>query len=97
MMDRFSNGPGDLANRLLAALRSGAEVGGDSRGLMSAAILIVSHDKPLLTLRVDFDERPIGRLESLSARTRDPDYSQWLDDLPTINHPHGVGASKRSA
>ncbi len=97
MMDGFLTGRGDLAERLLAGLRSGAEAGGDSRGLMSAAILIVSYDRPPLTLRVDYDESPIDRLESLLARTRDPAYSQWLDELPTINHPHGIGASKRSA
>ena len=97
MMDRFRSGRGDLADRLVAALRSGAEAGGDSRGLMSAAILIVSYDKPPLTLRVDYDESPIDRLESLLARTRDPAYSQWLDELPTIDRPHGVGTSKRSA
>lgn len=96
MMEGFCNGLGDLADRLLATLRSGAKAGGDSRGLMSAAILIVSHDKPPLTLRVDFDESPTDRLESRLARTRDPAYSQWLDDLPTINHAHGVSASKRS-
>ena len=97
MMDGFHNGRGDLADRLLAALRSGAKAGGDSRGLMSAAMLIVAQDRPTLTLRVDYDEKPVDKLESLLALTRDPAYSQWLDVLPTIDRPHGVGASKKSA
>jgi uncharacterized Ntn-hydrolase superfamily protein len=97
MIAGFHKSCGGLADRLLAALQSGGAAGGDSRGLMSAAILIVSYDKPPLTLRVDYDESPIDRLAMLLDRTRDPAYSQWLDDLPTINHPHGVSASKRSA
>ena len=72
MMDGFHNRRGDLADRLLAALRSGSKAGGDSRGLMSAAMLIVAQDKPTLTLRVDYDEKPIDKLESLLALTRDP-------------------------
>jgi hypothetical protein len=59
-------------------------------------MLIVAQDKPTLTLRVDYDEKPIDKLEALLARTRDPAYSQWLDVLPTIDQPHGVGASKKS-
>ena len=89
--------PEVLADRLLAALRSGAEAGGDSRGLMSAAMLIVVQDKPTLTLRVDYDEKPIDKLESLLAHTRDPAYSQWVDVLPTIDRPYGGGTSKKSA
>ena len=74
MIDRFHNGRGDLADKLLAGLRSGAEAGGDSRGLMSTAMLILVQDKPTLTLRVDYDKKPIDKLDSLLARTRDPAY-----------------------
>ena len=42
---------------------------------MSTAMLILVQDKPTLTLRVDYDKKPIDKLESLLARTRDPAYS----------------------
>ena len=54
-----------IGDRLIAALRAGEKAGGDSRGLMSAALLILPPDSPPLTLRVDFDETPIDRLELL--------------------------------
>ncbi len=97
MLQGFRRSSGDLGDRLIASLRSGAEAGGDSRGLMSAALLVVSADKPPLTLRVDYDDSPIDRLSCLLARTRETAYSQWLDELPTVSDPHGLGAEKRSA
>jgi len=97
MLQGFQSASGDLGDRLIAALRSGAAAGGDSRGLMSAALLIVSLEKPPLTLRVDYDDNPIDRLSALLARTRETAYSQWLKELPTVNDPHGLGAEKRSA
>ncbi|WP_375691363.1 DUF1028 domain-containing protein [Pseudooceanicola sp. LIPI14-2-Ac024] len=42
-----------FAERLLAALDAGAAAGSDSRGLQSAALLIVSRDAAPLTLRIE--------------------------------------------
>ena len=85
MRDTFLKSNSSIGDRLIAALRAGAEAGGDSRGLMSAALLILPPDSPPLTLRVDFDKAPIDRLESLLQKTQEPAYLNWLQTLPT--HP----------
>lgn len=73
--------------RLLSGLRAGAEAGGDARGLMSAAILIVGEDIPPIDLRVDYDQDPLNALERLINRTEDPDYVSWMRKLPTQRKP----------
>nr|WP_319384308.1 DUF1028 domain-containing protein [uncultured Roseibium sp.] len=78
---------GSFLRRLLSGLRAGAEFGGDARGLMSAAILIVAEDIPPIDLRVDFDEDPLSALERLVKRTEDPDYATWIRKLPTQRRP----------
>ncbi len=85
--DGFASAPGDLPDRLLAALRAGEAAGGDSRGLLSAALLVVGEDIPPLTLRVDFDERPIERLRALLDRSRQGDYARWLHTVPVLADP----------
>ncbi len=85
--DGFVSAPGDLAERLLAALRSGEAAGGDSRGLMSAALLVVGEDIPPLSLRVDFDEKPLVRLGALLKRSRQEDYANWLQTVPVLVDP----------
>lgn len=69
--------------RLLSGLKAGAEAGGDARGLMSAAILIVAEDFPPIDLRVDFDQDPLNALEVLVTRIEDPRYASWAKKLPT--------------
>lgn len=74
MAETFEAAPGELADRLVRALRAGEHAGGDRRGKQSAAILVV---KPAggyggdtdryLDLRVDDDPEPVKRLESLVA------------------------------
>jgi uncharacterized Ntn-hydrolase superfamily protein len=41
MVDAFVGTRGELAHRLLGALRAGEEAGGDARGMQSAALLVV--------------------------------------------------------
>jgi uncharacterized Ntn-hydrolase superfamily protein len=73
MVAAFGQAEGDLADRLLAGLEAGDAAGGDARGRMSAALRVVSGDRPdqpwqgtLADLRVDVDPEPISRLrESL--------------------------------
>ncbi|MFW6076409.1 MAG: DUF1028 domain-containing protein [Hyphomicrobiales bacterium] len=77
----------ELAPRLIASLAAGAAAGGDVRGLMSAAVLVVSPDAPPLDLRVDLAEDPVGALRALYERTREPSYQAWLSHLPTGNDP----------
>ena len=87
----FAGAPGALSDRLLAALRAGEAAGSDSRGLMSAALLVVAPDAPPLTLRIDWAEAPLDALARLLARTRAPDYAEWLATVPTLDAPHRPG------
>lgn len=72
MADAFVAAKGELADRLLAALRAGDEAGGDRRGRQGAGMLITSpnggfggdHDR-YLDLRVDDDPAPVTRLADL--------------------------------
>jgi uncharacterized Ntn-hydrolase superfamily protein len=68
----FTSAQGDLASRLLVALRAGDDAGGDRRGRQAAALLVVREgggygggsDKAL-DLRVDDHPRPVDELARL--------------------------------
>ncbi len=79
---------GRFADRLLAGLRAGARAGGDSRGLMSAALLVLSPDMPPLTLRIDDSETPLDDLGALLVRAMDPEYAGWLNKVPVLDAPY---------
>lgn len=81
---------GPFAERLLAALRAGVDAGSDSRGTLSAAMLVIALQNPRLSLRVDWDEEPVERLAALYERTREPSYQAWLDTLPTRSEPQAT-------
>ena len=77
MKKAFELARGDLADRLVAALESGQAAGGDLRGQLSAAMLIVSGEKQkrigmgrLLELRVEEHPRPIKELKRLVKHYR---------------------------
>ena len=72
MAQGFENAPGELADRLVAALAAGQAAGGDRRGRQSAAVLVVrpeggygGYNDRYLDLRVDDDPAPIERLKAL--------------------------------
>jgi uncharacterized Ntn-hydrolase superfamily protein len=72
MASTFIDSSGPFANRLLAALNAGEAAGGDARGRMSAALLVVACETPsqpgagtLVDLRVDRSEDPLGDLSKL--------------------------------
>jgi len=72
MSKAFASAPGDLADRMLAALEAAEQAGGDIRGKQSAAILIVkgvSTGKPwadrIMELRVEDHEAPLVELRRL--------------------------------
>lgn len=74
---------GSMAERLVAALRAGEKAGSDSRGLLSAALLIVHPAQAPLTLRVDFHESdPIGALSALLERASAGFYADWAREVP---------------
>jgi len=72
MAEAYKTTTGDLADRMLAALKAAQSVGGDIRGRQSAAILIVkgqSSGKPwedtVMDLRVEDSKEPIKELSRL--------------------------------
>jgi uncharacterized Ntn-hydrolase superfamily protein len=72
MVDAFDGAEGELAVRLLAALVAGEAAGGDARGRISAALLVVpSEGEPWrrsVDLRVDSHDDPLAEL-SRAVRT----------------------------
>ena len=81
MVRAFEETEGHLSFRLLAALEAGQAAGGDTRGMQSAAMLIVKEDggvwlnnDTVLRLQVDDHEQPIQelrRLVEIAGRQRD--------------------------
>lgn len=81
MVDAFESTEGHLSFRLLAALEAGQAAGGDTRGMQSAAMIIVKEDAGawlnndvVLRLQVDDAENPIAelrRLVEIAGRQRD--------------------------
>jgi uncharacterized Ntn-hydrolase superfamily protein len=72
MADAFVTQSGELADRLVAALRAGEGAGGDKRGKQSAGVMVVKpnggyggNNDRYLDLRVDDDEQPIRKLRQL--------------------------------
>ncbi len=72
MASEFSRSSGPLARRLLAALVAGEAAGGDARGRMSAALLVVAGTPAstpgggtVVDLRVDRSDDPLGDLAAL--------------------------------
>ena len=78
-----AQGSGPLDERLLAALKAAQAAGGDSRGLLSAAMFVLHPDRPPLTLRSDFHETdPGAALEELHRRATTGDYADWAGQVP---------------
>ena len=72
MVEAFEKTEGHLSLRLLAALEAGQAAGGDTRGMQSAAMLIVKrdggvwlHNDVVLRLAVDDSPEPIKELRRL--------------------------------
>lgn len=72
MATGFAQSEGELADRLVAALRAGEHAGGDRRGKQSAAVLVVragggygGDNDRYLDLRVDDAEEPVRQLIEL--------------------------------
>lgn len=87
LKETFIAAKGTLSERLLAAVEAAEAAGGDSRGLQSAALLVVGDDRPPLTLRVDYAEDPVAALQALHARSQSGPYAEWLPMPPTRNDP----------
>src|SRR4051794_15013028 len=77
MAEAFEHARGTLAQRFIATLHAGEAAGGDARGRMSAALLIVDGTPsadgpgvPTLSLRVDDHPRPLEELARLAEVAR---------------------------
>ena len=75
MVKAFEETTGRLAVRLVAALEAGQAAGGDTRGMQSAALLIVKkdggpwlHNDVVLRLQVDDHTEPITELKRLVTK-----------------------------
>lgn len=72
MVTAFEAATGYLSERLMAALEAGQAAGGDTRGMQSAAMLVVQkdggpwlHNDVVLRLQVDDSEQPLKELRRL--------------------------------
>lgn len=78
MVAAFQAADGHLSGRLMAALEAGQAAGGDTRGMQSAAMLIVKEDGGIwlnndvvLRLQVDDSDDPIAELRRLVDRAHE--------------------------
>jgi uncharacterized Ntn-hydrolase superfamily protein len=85
MAAAYRSGDGDLADRLLAALRAAEAEGGDVRGRQSAAMLVVPAEgepwRTRLDIRVEDHDDPLGELERLLRLARAYEMAGQADEL----------------
>lgn len=84
----FLTAKGLLDSRLLAALDAANSAGGDSRGVLSSALLMVSQTQPPMSLRIDYSETPLADLRALHRRATTGHYGDWVTHVPTPDDPH---------
>jgi uncharacterized Ntn-hydrolase superfamily protein len=84
MAEAAKAGHVDPAQRMLAVLKAGKLAGGDSRGLRSAALLVLKPDEPPLDVRIDASDDPLTDLEALWAKTQASPYHDWLSAVPVL-------------
>ena len=101
----YAEASGDLAARLVGALRAGDTAGGDLRGRQSAALIVVSGNRDdeapwdgvLVDLRVDDAADPVGELERLLRLQRayeTGDYELLAQEAPEgVRELHGALAA----
>ncbi|WP_226623124.1 DUF1028 domain-containing protein [Alloyangia pacifica] len=86
-LDGFLASTAPFDQRLLDALDRAAATGGDSRGLLSAALLVVSRHAAPLTLRIDHSETPLRDLRTLHGHATAGAYADWAATVPTLDAP----------
>ena len=82
LLDRWLTTEGSPASRLIAALVAAQSVGGDTRGLKSAALLVLTANRPPLTLRIDLSEDPLRDLQALYQASATGSYERWTHAVP---------------
>lgn len=87
MSDAYRKSKGDIGHRLITALEAGQAAGGDSRGKLSAVLLVASA-KPKLyhDLRVDMSDQPVPSLRRLyeECKSTQEEYGDSDDDGEVI-------------
>lgn len=93
MAKAFESTPGELADRLLAALAAAEKEGGDIRGRQSAAILVVNGKASgtpwknrVYDLRVEDHPQPLQELKRLITVAKAYNHMNRGDDLLTENN-----------
>lgn len=79
--------------RLMGALGAAAAAGGDARGLLSAALLVVGRDIAPLTLRIDHSVNPLAALADLYRVSQSDPYHGWTRVVPVLDDPHRAPAT----
>lgn len=102
MLDAHGAAEGDLADRLLAALRAAEGEGGDMRGRQSAALLVVPAEGDpwarRFDLRVEDHADPVGELARLLALARAFEHvGRGLDLVGEMRFPEALDELDRAA
>jgi uncharacterized Ntn-hydrolase superfamily protein len=101
MSAAFERAPGELADRLMAALEAAEEAGGDVRGRQSAAMLVVAAEgepwQARVQLRVEDHREPVAELRRLLVLHRAYELAGRADELMASNRPEDAGALYRQA
>ncbi len=84
MISAARNSEVTVVNRMLTALAAADAAGGDRRGLVSAALLILDPHRPPLDLRIDYHDNPLAALKQLCDRAHGPPYHSWLGKVPVL-------------
>ena len=85
LIDFFLSNPEQpVAVRLIKALRQGERVGGDSRGLVSAAVKVDFLDKPPIDIRVDYAPGDtLERLHEVYLHYSNSPFKEFYEGIPT--------------
>jgi uncharacterized Ntn-hydrolase superfamily protein len=101
MSAAFGNAEGELADRLMAALRAAEGEGGDVRGRQSAAMIVVPAEgepwRARVDLRVEDHEDPLGELQRLVSLQRAYELAGRGDELMASDQAVEAGALYRRA
>jgi len=66
LVETFESTKGTLGDRIMAAMEAGQKAGGDKRGRISAAMLVVTDElHPYINLRIDKSADPVAELRVL--------------------------------
>jgi uncharacterized Ntn-hydrolase superfamily protein len=94
MAEAFETTQDELAVRLLAALEAGEAAGGDARGRMSAALLVVPAEgeawRRSVDLRVDYHDEPLAELSRSLRFHRAFELLELAEERAAVGDPEGA-------